>query len=208
MKLNVDTISNHFKYNLIILICFVSVPGHSPKCVVQRRHADRWHPAPDRHGAHYRNVPRPGQERNPQSRKWAGLHRQQVGEGMLLGDGNPGFVTKTTLSCRHDSHSASCVSTGGIGGGYDAWWRHQMEAFSALLALCAGNSPVTGEFPSQSPVTQSFDAFFNLRLNKRLSKQSLGWWFKTPSRSLWRHCNGYSVSEDRCFGVFMNFGKN
>ena len=52
------------------------------------------------------------------------------------------------------------------------WWRHQMETFSALLALCAGNSPVTGEFPSQRPVTQSFDVFFDLRLNKRLSKQS------------------------------------
>ena len=34
------------------------------------------------------------------------------------------------------------------------WWRHQMEAFSALLALCAGNSPVTGELPSQRPVTR------------------------------------------------------
>ena len=45
-----------------------------------------------------------------------------------------------------------------------------METFSALLAICAGNSPVTGEFPSQRPVKQSFDAFFDLRLNKRLSK--------------------------------------
>ena len=35
-----------------------------------------------------------------------------------------------------------------------------METFSALLALCEGNSPVTGEFPSQRPVTRSFDAFF------------------------------------------------
>ena len=43
-------------------------------------------------------------------------------------------------------------------------WRHQMETFSALLALCVGNSPVTGEFPSQRPVTQSFDVFFDLRL--------------------------------------------
>ena len=50
------------------------------------------------------------------------------------------------------------------------WWRHQMEAFSAILALCAGNSPVTRDFPSQRPVTRSFDAFFDLRLNKRLSK--------------------------------------
>ena len=69
------------------------------------------------------------------------------------------------------------------------WWRHQMETFSALLALCAGNSPVTGEFPAQRAVTQSFDVFFDLRLNKRLSKQSSGWWFETRSCSLWCHCN-------------------
>ena len=69
------------------------------------------------------------------------------------------------------------------------WWRHQMETFSALQVICAGNSPVTGEFPAQRPVTRSFDVFFDLRLNKRLSKQSWGWWFETPSWSLWRHCN-------------------
>ena len=63
---------------------------------------------------------------------------------------------------------------------------------SALLALCAGNSPVTGEFPSQRPVTRSFDVFFDLRPNKRLSKQSWSWWFETPSRSLWRQCNAES----------------
>ena len=70
-----------------------------------------------------------------------------------------------------------------------SWWRHQLETFSALLALCAGNSPVTGEFPSQRPVTRSFDVFFDLCPNKRLSKQSWGWWFETPSRPLWRYCN-------------------
>ena len=69
------------------------------------------------------------------------------------------------------------------------WWRHQMETFSALLAICAGNSPVSGEFPAQRPVTQSFDIFFDLRLNKRLSKQSWCWWFETLSCPLWRHCN-------------------
>ena len=72
----------------------------------------------------------------------------------------------------------------------DAWWRHQMETFSALLAICVWNSPVTGEFPAQRPVTRSFDAFFDLRLNKRLSKQWRGWWFETPSPPLWRHRNG------------------
>ena len=47
-----------------------------------------------------------------------------------------------------------------------------METFSELLAICAGNSPVPGEFPTQRPVTQSFDVYFDLRLNKRLCKQS------------------------------------
>ena len=69
------------------------------------------------------------------------------------------------------------------------WWRHQMETFSTLLALCAGNSPVTGEIPSHRPVTRSFDVFFDLRLNKRLSKQLWGWSFETPSCPSWRHCN-------------------
>ena len=64
-----------------------------------------------------------------------------------------------------------------------------METFSALLAICAGNSPVPGEFPAQRPVTRSFDVFFDLRLNKRLSKQPWGWWFETPAWSLWRHRN-------------------
>ena len=45
-----------------------------------------------------------------------------------------------------------------------------METFSALLALCVVNSQVNGEFPSQRPVTRSFDVFFDLHLNKRLSK--------------------------------------
>ena len=70
-----------------------------------------------------------------------------------------------------------------------SWWRQEMETFSALLALCAGNSRVAGEFPAQRPVTRSFDVFVDLRLNKRLSKQSRGWWFETPSCPLWHLCN-------------------
>ena len=72
-----------------------------------------------------------------------------------------------------------------------AWWCHQMETFSAWLAIGAGNSPVPGEFPAQRPVTRSFDVFFDPRLNKALSKQSWGWWFETLSCPLWRHCNGF-----------------
>ena len=59
-----------------------------------------------------------------------------------------------------------------------------METFSMLLAICAGNSPGT-----QRPVTPSFDVFFDLHLNKRLSKQSWGWWFETLLWPLWLHCN-------------------
>ena len=66
-----------------------------------------------------------------------------------------------------------------------------METFFALLALCAGNSPVPGEFLAQRPVTRSFDVFFDLCPNKRLSKQSWGWWLETLSCSLWRHCNAW-----------------
>ena len=69
-----------------------------------------------------------------------------------------------------------------------------METFSALQAICAGNSPVPGEFPAQRPVTRSFDVYFDLRPNKRPSKQSWGWWFETPSRPLCRHRNGSSIS--------------
>ena len=65
-----------------------------------------------------------------------------------------------------------------------SWWRNQMEALSVLPDLCARNSPVTGEFPSQGPEMGNFNV-----LKKRLSKHSSRWWFKTQLCSLWRHCN-------------------
>ena len=72
------------------------------------------------------------------------------------------------------------------------WWRHQMEIFSALLAICAGNSLVPGEFTAQRPVTGSYAVFCDLRPNKRLSKQSRGRWFEAPSLPSWRHRNDSS----------------
>ena len=59
-----------------------------------------------------------------------------------------------------------------------------METFSALLVICEGNSPVTVEFPTQRPVTRSLICIW---IN------GWGWWFDTPSRSLWRHCNVHSL---------------
>ena len=73
-----------------------------------------------------------------------------------------------------------------------AWWSHLMETFSVLLDICVGNSPVPGEFPEKTPVTRSFDVFFDLRLNKRLSKQPWGWWLK-------RHRAHYDVIVMACF---------
>ena len=60
--------------------------------------------------------------------------------------------------------------------------------FRVAGPLC-GEFTGPGEFAAQRPVTRSFDVFFDLRLNKRLSKQPWGWWFETPPWSLWRHCN-------------------
>ena len=76
----------------------------------------------------------------------------------------------------------------------------QSVCCSHLMSLSNGNiSRVTGplcgeftgpgEYPTQRPVTRSFVVFFDLRLNKQLSKQPWGWWFDTPSVSLWHQCN-------------------
>ena len=74
---------------------------------------------------------------------------------------------------------------------------------TSLVAICAGNSPVTGEFPAQRPVTRSFYVFFDLRLNERLSKQSWGWWFETPSRPLWHHRNVDYVAGQKAVSQHM-----
>ena len=57
----------------------------------------------------------------------------------------------------------------------------------------------------QRLVTRSFDVFFDLRLIKRLSKQSWGWWFETPLRSLWRHCNDIFVVYAHHFSLMFHF---
>ena len=72
---------------------------------------------------------------------------------------------------------------------YDIMMTSSNGSIFRVTGLCVGNSPVTCVFPSQRPVTRSFDSFFDVRLNKPLAKQSWGWSFETPSRSLWSHCN-------------------
>ena len=108
-----------------------------------------------------------------------------------------GHVLVKTMGCDYLSVPKSHISNDRERGSnshhgitpVSTWWRHQMETFSALLAICAGNSPVPGEFPTQRPVTRSLDVYFDLRPNKRLSKQWWGWWFETQSCPLWHHCN-------------------
>ena len=72
-----------------------------------------------------------------------------------------------------------------------------METFSALLAICAGNSPVPGEFPTQRPVTRSFDVFFDLRPNKRL------YWVNNDEagdlRRHWAHYDVIVMLRRQCF---------
>ena len=58
-----------------------------------------------------------------------------------------------------------------------------------VTGLLCGEFTGPGEFPSQRPVTRSFDVFFDMCLNKQVSKQSWDWWSETPSSSLWRQCN-------------------
>ena len=61
-----------------------------------------------------------------------------------------------------------------------------METFSALLALCAGNSPITGEFSPQRLVARSFEVFLDLRLNKQVNNRDAG--------DLRRHQGHYDVT--------------
>ena len=121
--------------------------------------------------------------RNPQSWLWPIKAWINSLETYICYDANF-VVTGDTGGCRYDNprcyqRRQSMLS------GFNVI--HQMETFSALLAICAGNSPVPGEFPAQRPVTRSFDVFFDLRLNKQLGKQPWCWGFETLSRPLWRH---------------------
>ena len=65
----------------------------------------------------------------------------------------------------------------------DPWWRHQMETFSALLSICAGNSPVPGEFPAQRPALMfSLICVWN------------GWVNNREAGDLRRYCAHYDVT--------------
>ena len=70
-----------------------------------------------------------------------------------------------------------------------SWWRHQMETFFVLLAICAGIHRSAVNYPHEGLWRGALMFSLICALNKQLSKQSRGWWFEMSSRSLWRHCN-------------------
>ena len=70
---------------------------------------------------------------------------------------------------------------------------HMLAEYGRRFRIAAFHDDFT-KFPSQRPVTRSFDISLIFALNKRLSKQSWGWWFETPLCSLWCHCNASPVS--------------
>ena len=70
-----------------------------------------------------------------------------------------------------------------------SWRRHQIETFSTLLTLCAGNSPVTLNSPHKGQRGGALEFSLICALNKRLSRQSWGCSFETPPCSSWRHCD-------------------
>ena len=87
-------------------------------------------------------------------------------------------------------HCHCCCLLFGLSSHY-SWWRNQMETSSELLVFCAWNSRCTVNSPHKGQQREVFFIFIDRRINKRLSKQSWGWWFDTSSRSLWHHCNGW-----------------
>ena len=96
------------------------------------------------------------------------------------------YTTNRTAAAMALSHSGSLVP--------GRFFLHHImtssnENIFRVTGLCEGNPLVTSGFPSQRSVMQSFDVFFDLRLNNRLSKQSRCQWFEMPLRSLWHHCN-------------------
>ena len=101
--------------------------------------------------------------------------------------------------------------------GYEYSYTEAPNLFQIMMTSSNGNifrltGPLCGEFtgpsefPAQRPVTRGFDVFFDLRPNKRLSKQPWGWWFETPSWSLWSQCNVQELCG--CLGILKKIGSD
>ena len=91
------------------------------------------------------------------------------------------FVTQQPFS-NPDWNLDTCIFLA-----WSPWWRHQMDAISTLLALSVGNSPVTGEFPSQRASDAELWCFL------WSSPWMKGWLNNGEADYLRRHCAHYDV---------------
>ena len=120
----------------------------------------------------------------------AGNLRRHCGHyGVIVMNSNITYITQNcTCPSTADSHWLAW------GAETKSWWRHQMETFSALLAICAGNSPVPENSPHKGQWRGALMFSLICAWIKRLSKQTWGWWLETPSLPLWRHSNVLSAN--------------
>ena len=103
-----------------------------------------------------------------------------------------------TISCRGAIHLETRVvlcmhSCGKVSAGFTPTFHDDVmkwKYFPRYWPFVRGIHRSTGGFPSQRPVTRSFDAFFYLRLTKRFSKHSGRRWFR-------RYCAHHDVSARR-----------
>ena len=89
--------------------------------------------------------------------------------------------------------SSGITTTSGVTSG------DKVANFVTIMTSSNGNilrvtGHLCGEFTPHKGHWRRALMVFYLILNKRLSKQRWGWWFETPSRPLWRHCNECSLS--------------
>ena len=122
---------------------------------------------------------------------------------------------KKTKDPRHLHCDKSIPAThGGWNDSSPVWDRFIPHESQVMMTSSNGNifrvtGPLCGEFTGDRwiPITKASDAelwcFFDLRLNKRMSKQSWGWWLETSRRSLWRHCNGIDLSHQGALNSYL-----
>ena len=113
---------------------------------------------------------------------------------MIFGQKYGALMFSSMLACYWTNiwsagYCRQCVTPRNTGSPYITVSSSNGNIFRVTGPLC-GEFTGPGEFPTQRPVTRSFDVFFDLHLNKRLSKQPWGWWFERPSWSFWSQCNG------------------
>ena len=110
----------------------------------------------------------------------------------MTSDNNPQTISARTVLSESDKNDSSVTSNSMCRHMLLAPFVHtttnyKMETFSARLALCEGNAPVTGGFPSERTVTRNFDVFF-------ICAWTNGWTNNPDAGDLRRHRAYYDVT--------------